>query len=76
MMYILSHKFEDTKEVFMDYFLVVDDSFDNSLLNLWMDFQWFVEANKSWIGGSSTTTVQKGVVLGHKVSRNGKRLTR
>lgn len=34
MMYILSHKVEDTKEVFMDYFLVVDDSFDNSLLNL------------------------------------------
>nr|GFA58765.1 putative nucleotidyltransferase, ribonuclease H [Tanacetum cinerariifolium] len=62
---------EKTMEVFMDDFLVFGNSFENCLSCLDKMLQRCEDTNLSLIWEKSHFMVKEGIVLGHKISKNG-----
>nr|GEZ39745.1 reverse transcriptase domain-containing protein [Tanacetum cinerariifolium] len=62
---------EKTMEVFMDDFLVFGNSFENCLSRLDKMLQWCEDTNLSLNWEKSHFMVKEGIVLGHKISKNG-----
>nr|GEZ36671.1 hypothetical protein [Tanacetum cinerariifolium] len=60
-----------TMEVFMDDFLVFGNSFENCLSRLEKMLQWCEDTNLSLNWEKSHFMVKEGIVLGHKISKNG-----
>nr|GFB88370.1 reverse transcriptase domain-containing protein [Tanacetum cinerariifolium] len=62
---------ENTMEVFMDDFSVFGNSFDNCLSRLYKMLQRCEDTNLSLNWEKSHFMVKEGIVLGHKISKNG-----
>nr|GFA90985.1 reverse transcriptase domain-containing protein [Tanacetum cinerariifolium] len=62
---------EKTMEVFMDDFSVFGNSFDNCLSRWDKMPQWCEDTNLSLNWEKSYCMVKEGIVLGHKISKNG-----
>ncbi|XP_074314327.1 uncharacterized protein LOC141649539 [Silene latifolia] len=71
MMSILSEYIEKSMEVFMDDFSVHDTSFDDCLNNLSLVLQTCIQYNLKLNWEKCHFMVQKGVVLGHVISKEG-----
>nr|GFA16503.1 reverse transcriptase domain-containing protein [Tanacetum cinerariifolium] len=62
---------EKTMEVFIDDFSVFGNSFENCLSRLDKMLQWCEDTNLSLNWEKSHFMVKEGIVLGHKISKNG-----
>nr|GEV82499.1 reverse transcriptase domain-containing protein [Tanacetum cinerariifolium] len=71
MLAIFHDMVEKTMEVFMDDFSVFGDSFENCLSHLDKMLQRCEDTNLSLNREKSHFMVKKGIVLGHKISKNG-----
>nr|GEU38600.1 reverse transcriptase domain-containing protein [Tanacetum cinerariifolium] len=71
MLAIFHDMVEKTMEVFMDDFLVFGNSFENCLSCLDKMLQMCEDTNLSLNWEKSHFMVKEGIVLGHKISRNG-----
>ena len=74
MMTIFFEYIDNFMEVFMDDFSVFGSSFDVCLANLSIVLKRCEEVNLDLSWEKSHFMVQKGIVLGHKVSKKGLRL--
>lgn len=70
-MAIFSDLVEKCIEVFMDDFSVFGSSFDNCLGNLEMVLKRCEESNLVFNWEKCHFMVKEGIVLGHRISRNG-----
>nr|GFA70581.1 retrovirus-related Pol polyprotein from transposon 17.6 [Tanacetum cinerariifolium] len=71
MLAIFHDMVEKTIEVFMDNFSVFGNSFENCLSHLDKMLQRYEDTNLSLNWEKSHFMVKKGIVLGHKISKNG-----
>nr|GEW35507.1 reverse transcriptase domain-containing protein [Tanacetum cinerariifolium] len=71
MLAIFHDMVEKTMEVFMDDFLVFRNSFENCLSRLDKMLQRYEDTNLSLNWEKSYFMVKEGIVLGHKISKNG-----
>nr|GEU49044.1 reverse transcriptase domain-containing protein [Tanacetum cinerariifolium] len=71
MMAIFHDMIETTMEVFMDDFLVFEDSFSSCLSHLDAMLQWCEDTNLVLNWEKCHFMVKEGIVLGHKISKNG-----
>nr|GEZ27402.1 reverse transcriptase domain-containing protein [Tanacetum cinerariifolium] len=76
MLAIFHDMVEKTMEVFMDDFLVFGNSFENFLSRLDKMLQRCEDTNLSLNWEKSHFMVKEGIVLGHKISKNGISLTK
>nr|GFB25906.1 reverse transcriptase domain-containing protein [Tanacetum cinerariifolium] len=71
MLAIFHDMVEKTMEVFMDDFSVFGNSFENCLSRLDKLLQWCEDTNLNRNWEKSHFMVKEGIVLGHKISKNG-----
>ncbi|GKD04276.1 reverse transcriptase domain-containing protein, partial [Tanacetum coccineum] len=71
MMAIFYDMIEKTIEVFMDDFLIFGDSFSSCLSHLDTMLQWCEDTNLVLNWEKCHFMVKEGIVLGHKISKNG-----
>nr|GEW27479.1 DNA-directed DNA polymerase [Tanacetum cinerariifolium] len=71
MMAIFHHMIEKTMEVFMDDFSVFGDSFSSCLSHLYTMLQRYEDTNLVLNWEKCHFMVKEGIVLGHKISKNG-----
>nr|GFA53837.1 hypothetical protein [Tanacetum cinerariifolium] len=71
MLAIFHDMVEKTMEVFIDDFSVFWNSFENCLSRLDKMLQWCEDTNLSLNWEKSHFMVKEGIVLGHKISKNG-----
>nr|GEY21995.1 reverse transcriptase domain-containing protein [Tanacetum cinerariifolium] len=71
MLAIFHNMVEKTMEIFMDDFLVFGNSFENYLFRLDKMLQRCEDTNLSLNWEKSHFMVKEGIVLGHKISKNG-----
>nr|GFB42508.1 reverse transcriptase domain-containing protein [Tanacetum cinerariifolium] len=71
MLAIFHDMVKKTMEVFMDDFLIFGNSFENCLSRLDKMLQRCENTNLSLNGEKSHFMVKEGIVLGHKISKNG-----
>nr|GFD05674.1 reverse transcriptase domain-containing protein [Tanacetum cinerariifolium] len=71
MLAIFHDMVEKTMEVFMDCFSVFGNSFENCLSRLDKMLQRYEDTNLSLNWEKSHFMVKEGIVLGHKISKNG-----
>nr|GEW27584.1 reverse transcriptase domain-containing protein [Tanacetum cinerariifolium] len=71
MLAIFHDMVEKTMKVFMDDFLVFGNSIENCLSCLDKMLQWCEDTNLSLNWEKSHFMVKEGIVLGHKISKNG-----
>nr|GEX61383.1 reverse transcriptase domain-containing protein [Tanacetum cinerariifolium] len=71
MMAIFYDMIEKTMEVFMDDFSVFGNSFETCLSHLEKIFKWCEDTNLCLNWEKSHFMVKEGIVLGHKISKNG-----
>nr|GEZ30525.1 reverse transcriptase domain-containing protein [Tanacetum cinerariifolium] len=71
MLAIFHDMVEKTMEVFMDDFSVFGNSFENCLSRLDKMLQWCEDVNLSLNWEKSHFMFKEGIVLGHKISKNG-----
>nr|GEY90340.1 retrovirus-related Pol polyprotein from transposon 17.6 [Tanacetum cinerariifolium] len=71
MLAIFHDMVEKTMEVFMDDFSVFGNSFENCLSRLEKMLQRYEDTHLSLNWGKSHFMVKEGIVLGHKISKNG-----
>nr|GEY87290.1 reverse transcriptase domain-containing protein [Tanacetum cinerariifolium] len=76
MMEIFHDMIEKTIDVFMDDFLVFGDSFSSCLSHLDTMLQWCEDTNLVLNWEKCHFMVKKGIVLGHKISKNGLEVNR
>nr|GEZ53982.1 reverse transcriptase [Tanacetum cinerariifolium] len=76
MLAIFHDMVEKTMEVFMDDFSVFENSFENCLSHLDKMLQICEDINLSLNWEKSHFMVKEGIVLGHKISKNGTELER
>ncbi|GJS22681.1 reverse transcriptase domain-containing protein [Tanacetum coccineum] len=62
---------EKTREVFMDDFLVFEDSFSSCLSHLEMMLKWCKDTNLVLNWEKRHLMVKEGIVLGYKISKSG-----
>ncbi|GJX02004.1 reverse transcriptase domain-containing protein [Tanacetum coccineum] len=68
---ILHDMIEKTREVFMDDFLVFEDSFSSCLSHLEMMLKWCKDTNLVLNWEKRHLMVKEGIVLGYKISKSG-----
>nr|GEV86679.1 reverse transcriptase domain-containing protein [Tanacetum cinerariifolium] len=71
MMAIFHDMIEQTMEVFMDDFLVFENSFSTCLTNLEKMLKWCEDTKLALNWEKSHFMVKEGIVLGHKISKKG-----
>ncbi|GKG03338.1 reverse transcriptase domain-containing protein, partial [Tanacetum coccineum] len=71
MVAIFHDMIEKTMEVFMDDFLVFGDSFSSYISYLDMMLKWCEDTNLVLNWEKCHFIVKEGIVLGHKISKNG-----
>nr|GEY90909.1 reverse transcriptase domain-containing protein [Tanacetum cinerariifolium] len=71
MMAIFHEMIEKTMEVFMDDFLVFENSFQTCLFHLERMLKWCEDTNLCLNWEKSHFMVKEGIVLGYKISKNG-----
>ncbi|GJW72797.1 reverse transcriptase domain-containing protein, partial [Tanacetum coccineum] len=71
MMVIFHNMIEKTMEVFMDDFLIFGDLFSSCLSHLDTMIQWCEDTNLVLNWEKCHFIVKEGIVLGHKISKNG-----
>ncbi|GJS47974.1 reverse transcriptase domain-containing protein [Tanacetum coccineum] len=71
MMAIFHDMIEETMEVFMDDFLVFEDSFSSCLSHLDMMLKWCEDTNLVLNWEKCHFMVKEGIVLNHKISKSG-----
>nr|GEY06486.1 reverse transcriptase domain-containing protein [Tanacetum cinerariifolium] len=71
MMAIFHDMIEQTMEVFMDAFLVFENSFSTCLTNLEKMLKWCEDTKLALNWEKSHFMVKEGIVLGHKISKKG-----
>ncbi|GKD94254.1 reverse transcriptase domain-containing protein [Tanacetum coccineum] len=71
MMAIFHNMIEKTMEVFMDDFLIFGDLFSSCLSHLDTMIQWCEDTNLVLNWEKCHFIVKEGIVLGHKISKNG-----
>nr|GEU96604.1 DNA-directed DNA polymerase [Tanacetum cinerariifolium] len=76
MMAIFNDMIEKTMEVFMDDFLIFEDSFSSCLSQLDTMLQWCEDTNLVLNWEKCHFMVKKGIVLGHKISKIGLEIAR
>ncbi|GJZ79746.1 reverse transcriptase domain-containing protein [Tanacetum coccineum] len=76
MMAIFHDMIEETMEVFMDDFLVFEDSFFSCLSNLDKILKWCEDTNLVLNWEKCHFMVKEGIVLGHKISKSGIKVDR
>ncbi|GKB89279.1 reverse transcriptase domain-containing protein, partial [Tanacetum coccineum] len=76
MMAIFHNMIEETMEVFMDDFSVFGDSFSYCLFHLDMMLKWCEDTNLVLNWEKCHFMVKEGIVLGHKISKNGTEVDR
>ncbi|GKA20157.1 reverse transcriptase domain-containing protein, partial [Tanacetum coccineum] len=76
MMAIFHNIIKETIEVFMDDFSVFGDSFSSCLFHLNMMLKWCEDTNVVLNWEKCHFMVKEGIVLGHKISKNGTEVDR
>ncbi|GKD36237.1 reverse transcriptase domain-containing protein, partial [Tanacetum coccineum] len=71
MMAIFHDMIEETMEVFMDDFLVFEDSFSSCLSHLDKMLKWYEDNNLVLNWEKFHFMVKEGIILGHKISMFG-----
>ncbi|GKF08276.1 reverse transcriptase domain-containing protein, partial [Tanacetum coccineum] len=71
MMAIFHDMIEETMEVFMDDFLVFGDSYSSCLSHLNKMLKWCKDTNLVLNWEKCHFMVKEGIVLGHRISKNG-----